>query len=148
MLPRKCSIGLLLLGIAHMAWCQEPERQPHRYLIPAGYIGWVRISYGVENAKPLQLEDGFLVFRIPPSGLLNTSSASATGWAIDEYYFYDNDTIQRIDKPLTHIWAPSIGREEIPGKETSHYQHFFVGNEEEYQKNLRDGLRNVGPIKN
>jgi hypothetical protein len=28
------------------------RRPPSRFLIPSGYVGWVRVEYGVANAPP------------------------------------------------------------------------------------------------
>ena len=149
MLSSKYWIGVLLLGIMYMGWCQEPARQPHKYLIPTGYVGWIRVNFNIKDAKPLQLEDGFLIFKIPHTGLLNTSSTSQIGWATDEYYLYDGDTLQKIDDPRKYIWGAFTGKEAVSGEGPSFYEYFFVGDEKDYQKHAKSNnsrLPNIGPI--
>lgn len=134
MLLTKYWLSILFIGIVHMGWCQQSGRQPHRYLIPTGYVGWVRVNFNIKDSQPLQSENGHLVFKIPRTGFLNTSSTSQIGWAIDEYFLYDNDTLEKVSDPRKYIWGAFTGKEEIPGKEPSSYEIFFVGDEEAYQK--------------
>jgi hypothetical protein len=39
--------------------CQGQQRRPSLYLIPDGYVGWVRIDFSVEPSPGLSLEDGY-----------------------------------------------------------------------------------------
>src|SRR3954471_4637018 len=48
-------------------------RHPVVYLVPDGYVGWIRIRHG-EDAPRLDLSNGKYVCRIPGSGILSTSS--------------------------------------------------------------------------
>src|SRR5215469_9969125 len=57
-------------------------RHPTRFLIPQGYIGWIKIEYG-RNATPLQMSNGKYICRIPATGVLATSSPLEEGWAKD-----------------------------------------------------------------
>ena len=56
---------LLLGGVVISAGCQEKERRPSRYLIPDGYVGWVRINFNVKDALPVSFEDGHYLFKFP-----------------------------------------------------------------------------------
>jgi hypothetical protein len=50
------------------------SRLPFKILIPEEYVGWVNIRYGLKHAPPLRIEEGYIVARIPQSGILETSS--------------------------------------------------------------------------
>src|SRR4051812_47464913 len=79
----------MVLAIA----CYNPRtRRPTRFLIPEGYVGWVRIDFGIKDAPPLSIEDGFYLIKIPASGLLQTSTDIEYGTAKDEYYYYSEDS--------------------------------------------------------
>jgi len=90
---RSLSLALLLvLCLASTsALCQKQKRRPSRYLIPEGYVGWVRIDFNIVAAAPLPVEDGYLLFRFPASGRLQTSFDLEYGWALDQYYYYSGD---------------------------------------------------------
>lgn len=112
--------------------CQEQQRHPSRFLIPEEYVGWVRIEYNVKNAAPLPLEDGYYLIKVPPSGLLKTSTLLEEGWAQDEYFFYHGENRSPIKKTRRGeggiIWAGSIGSYQGT---SAIEENFFVGTEEQ-----------------
>ncbi|HEX5708275.1 MAG TPA: hypothetical protein VFX96_13310 [Pyrinomonadaceae bacterium] len=140
---------LLLCAPSLSLACQEEEKQrrPSRYLIPDGFVGWVKIYYKVKDAPPLPFEDGAYLFKIPASGVLKTSSSMEYGWASDEYFYYSDDA----RRPLKEtgwgeggmIWAGHNGSretaqmgqstDEIPEENKTYYSGFFVGTEAEYK---------------
>lgn len=103
----------LLAMSAAISMGPATARHPTRYLISAGYVGWVSIEYGV-NGPPLEISNGFYICRIPASGVLTTSSALEEGWAKDEYFYYAEDGSLKT-LPETGwgkggmIWAGSVG---------------------------------------
>lgn len=168
-LIRLILLGTLVLCFLAVAGCEaiwtllRDDRRPNRYLIPDGFVGWVRIDYEVEWASGLPVEDGFRVYRIPPSGLLETSSAVESGWASDEYYYVDSSgnwerlpvTMRGLDGM---IWGPTfslrMSHEFRDGVSSSRstgvaHEHFFVG-PEELSKQLpgrdEEGRRLYGPV--
>src|SRR6185436_15204484 len=70
----------------------EKQRRPSRYLIPEGYVGWVQINFGVENAPEIPIEDGHFLFIFPSAGLIETSSEIQYGSATDDYYYYSGNS--------------------------------------------------------
>src|SRR5438132_11565137 len=68
-----------------------------RYLIPAGYVGWVQVQHGVPNAPPFPSEDGGDLVRVPASGVVQTSTKQVFSWEKDEY-FYVSGTQRRLLK--------------------------------------------------
>lgn len=144
-----CLLGCSLLGLTS---CHEEKRRPSRYLIPDGYVGWVRIDYKVKEAPALPIEEGFYLIKFPPDGHLRTSTPNEYGWATDEYYYYsDSDR-----KPLKAtgwggggmIWGGFTGS--LQGADGT-YEGVFVGTEEQFKSlgvNSKDenGRPKVGPI--
>ena len=118
--------------------CQIKERRPNRYLIPEGYVGWVRVNYRIKDAPVLPIEDSFYVLKFPADGVINTASEGEEGFASDEYYYYDeNADRQRIrnanDDGL--IWGGvAFGSLSARGKEPTKYSEFFVGTKQQFQQ--------------
>src|ERR1700756_1559787 len=56
-------------------------------LIPAGYVGWVVIEYGVKGAPNLSTKYGDYIISVPSSGSFKTAT-SATGGVANDKYFY------------------------------------------------------------
>lgn len=142
------ALTLLLCAFSVSVACQEKERVPNRYLIPNGYVGWVKVCYKVKDAHPLPIEEGHYLFTFPSSGVLNTSSDTEYGWAVDEYYYYSADH-SRTKLESTGwdeggmIWAESVGQsgkaplgvsssKDIAEENKTFYSRFFVGTEAEY----------------
>jgi hypothetical protein len=68
----------------------SPKRNPRRYLIPNGYVGWVEIDYLVEGGMAPEREGFCLVLRVPANGHLLSSAPYEEGWVgADEYLYYD-----------------------------------------------------------
>ncbi|MFM2376096.1 MAG: hypothetical protein RLZZ165_1193 [Bacteroidota bacterium] len=62
------------------------HRAAHHYYLPTGFSGWVTVKFEKPHAPPIPEMDGVLVFRVPVSGILETSSRLKTGWSRDEFY--------------------------------------------------------------
>lgn len=144
---------LLFLFLAMNSCLQnEPRRQPVKYLVPQGYVGWVKIDFGSQNEAALPIEKDYHLARIPQKGHLKTSSDIEYGWAKDEYYYYSNDT--RHPLRVTGwggggmIWGGFNGKQ-VDGnnKVVETYLQFFVGTEDEYKKHVGPaGVKKPGPI--
>ena len=114
-------------------------RHPVRTLIPDGYVGWVKVNYGVKGAQPLTIENGVIICKIPESDLLETSSQLEVGWANDEYFYYSPNGSTR---PLREtgwgsgglIWGDAVGYQAQPdgSKPAEFNKVFYVGTEEQY----------------
>jgi len=128
---------LIMSNFLGSASCQEQERRPSRYLIPEGYVGWLRIEFNVEGAPPIPIEDGHYLFKFPPSGLIKTSSDIEYGWAMDEYYYSSGDDRRRLKGSDWGgggmIWGGVTGSKQVPQRERTRYAEFFVGTEEQFK---------------
>jgi hypothetical protein len=145
------SIGLaLLLGLSPLS-CLEKQRRPSRFLIPEGYVGWVRVDYGVNGAPALEVASRRYVVKIPPRGHVQTSTEIEYGWGKDQYYYYSDGGA----RPTTAtgwggggtVWAGETGDDHGDnGERTGAHLAFFVGTEEEYRKCGADyGDHRIGP---
>lgn len=120
-------IALFVISVP-LWWIRANTRRAEKYVIPSGYVGWVRVKYNSVGAPPLPLENGYLLLVIPASGVLKTSSLMGDGWGTDEYY--------QIDKRGQRIRLDISNKEEqqpaIRGGSTNGSQYkFFIGSEKQ-----------------
>lgn len=108
---------------------REHERRPSRYLIPDGYVGWVKIYFEVSDAPTLPIEDEHYLFVFPPTGIIKTSSKEEFGVSsYDDYYYFVGNKRQPLKQTVWGaggmIWGGHTG---------SDFQGFFVGTESQYR---------------
>jgi len=140
-------VWFALLPLAFFSQQCEPARQPSRYLIPDGYVGWVNVYFEVRDAPKLPVEEGRYLFRISPSGELSTSSRLEGGIAKDDYYYVDKqDRRRRLESTGWDkggmIWAESTGSDHKGNTNL----RFFVGTEEQLKQYGFKMEKQVGPI--
>ncbi len=75
--PRRLLLAVAAITVLTAA-CNT--RRPARFLIPAGFKGWVKIDFQVSNTKPLPVEDGRWLFNLDSAGHLQTSSPLDGAW--------------------------------------------------------------------
>jgi hypothetical protein len=135
------TVFLLVHVVAFPCACQEKKRRPSRYLIPEGYVGWVRITFLKTGAPPLPIEDNYYLFKFPTSGLLATSSDMEYGVASDQYFYYCGDTRRPLHETawggggMIHAGYNGWSGDSY-AERTDVHEGFFVGTEEQ--------LRTVG----
>ena len=84
-------VALLLLFFFWIGGGFESEKR-NKYLVPAGYAGWVCIAYGISDASALSIDkDGYQVVRVPDSGVVKTSTPGKAGPLRDVFYVYSSD---------------------------------------------------------
>lgn len=92
--------GLLLITAGLVAafvvvciviWVQGQPRGADAFLIPQGYKGEVVVSYNVDGAPELQLEEGYYVNKIGTDGKLQTSTKNESSFprGEDKFYYVD-----------------------------------------------------------
>ena len=137
-------VGVLVYG-PFVADLFLHRRPPARYLIPAGYVGWVRIEYGAPGAVPLAREGKYRVVHVGPDGTARTSSELAEGWGRDQF-FYESGTGR---KTLSNagwckggmIWGEVTGS----GANLGRFQKFFVGNEDQFRMDVDPAGKTYSP---
>lgn len=129
----------LLTGLA--LWlsvsARNSTRPASRFLIPEGYIGWVRIEFGVQGAPPLPMEGGEYILKIPPDGVLRTSSAEQYGWARDHYYYYSAQGAHPLPDSgsAALIWG-KINAEGSGASGKRKYEELFVGTAQQFRNQV------------
>lgn len=124
------------------------RRPPDRILIPAGFTGWARVDFGVNDAPPLPHEQRHTLIILKPDGTLKTSSLHPEGSARDEYFYVA--ATERT--PLSTsgvckggmIWGVATGTE--PGPESAILsEKFFVGTETQFRDEVDPSGKNFSP---
>ncbi len=117
----------------------------YRFLIPDGYIGWIRVDFNIKGALALPAEGDYLVFKIPPSGYLKTPAKYMCGYPSD-YYYYSGESRKQIDTKRMIFWRGFPNREETTfEKEIDEY--IFVGTEQEFEKYKDSTYKTQGELK-
>jgi hypothetical protein len=139
------ALSLILLLALTSATCQKPARRANRYLIPDGYVGWVRVDYKIKNAPALPIEEGYYLIKFSPTGRVQTSTDMEEGYALDQYYYYrgDDKHLLNQDEMIRNLFTGRKGQEQL-------HEYFFVGTEKELKESGlvkdEDGYPKVGPI--
>jgi hypothetical protein len=115
-------------------------RHPTRFLIPAGYVGWITIDYGEAGKPPLEMVKGAYICRLSKSGALETSSRLEEGWAEDEYFYYSNsDHLDRLKETGWGaggmVWGGQVGRSVGMAYSDEVSQRIYIGSEDQYRRN-------------
>ncbi|MGC1644355.1 MAG: hypothetical protein WA741_00880, partial [Candidatus Sulfotelmatobacter sp.] len=99
-----------------------------------------RIIQGVEpwvSHRPLAKEDGEYIVKIPPGGVLRTSSAEEYGWARDHYYYYSAQGMHPLGDsgPGALIWG-KINGEGFGASGKRKYEELFVGTAQQFKNQV------------
>ncbi len=133
--------GLIGVGVWLGMSARNSTQRSSRFLIPEGYTGWIRVEFEVPGAPPLPMESGQYVLKIPPGGVLQTSSAEQYGWAKDSYFYYAGQGARPIPDsgPDELIWG-KINGEKSGASGKRKYEELFVGTAQQF----RNGAGNDG----
>ena len=110
------------------------RRPPERFLIPAGYSGWVRVDFRHKDAPPLPMEDGRLLLKLNAQGALQTSSDPQLGHGRDDFFYYTGDR----SMPLSNAGVCKGGmvwqiETMVDDGTSTPFERFFVGTENQYR---------------
>jgi len=149
---RSARIGVgvctVLAAIGLSAWLifgvHNSRRLSSRFLIPDGYVGWVKIEFQVLGATPVPAERDQYVFKIPANGMLRTSSPERYGWGQDEYYYENHGALRRLptDADGRLIWG-KVNGEHGSSSGPRQFEEFFVGTEQQFREMA--GEKEIGP---
>ncbi len=103
---RTLPLVVLSLLTPLFAGCVAQPQQTDVISLPDGYIGWVRIEFGVKGARPLPHKNGGDVYVIPASGYLRTSSPAKTGVISEELQYVKGNLRTPLDE-TTMLWGDS-----------------------------------------
>jgi hypothetical protein len=125
------AVGIAMIALALLACDSKP---PEIYEIPDGYRGWVEIRAKRLDCGPLPRSGDAVVFSIPASGVLCTSSPILSGLGREDFYYVGNGRRIRLQgsavDPNRMIWGVNgYGNE----GGTHDRLRFFVGTKSEYE---------------
>jgi hypothetical protein len=111
------------------------RRPPERFLIPAGYSGWVRVDFRQKAAPPLPMEDGHRLLKLNEQAALQTSSDPQPGHGKDDFFYYTGDR----RTPLSNAGVCKGGmvwqiETMVDDRNSTLFTRFFVGTENQYRQ--------------
>lgn len=112
------------------------RRPPSRFLIPAGYVGWVRVEYRVGSAAPLPREGKYLLVKVDGQGRLQTSTDLPSGWGRDQFFYYNGNVRQALSNAGWCKGGMIWGEMAEPNGTSGTIQKFFVGNEDQFRMEM------------
>jgi hypothetical protein len=121
---------------AHLDILLNPTHDAHRpiskFLIPDGYVGWLRVEHDVECASAVPVESGITIFRFTGTHVLETSSPMPDKAAERRYFYYLADGSER-DLAADYRNGNGMIWRETPGSRGGEMRMFmfFVGSEEQ-----------------
>ncbi len=121
------------------------RRPPSRFLIPSGYVGWVRVAYQIPNAAPLPHEGKYLLVRVDRDGTLQTSTDLPSGWGSDQFFYYSGNIRQALSNAGWCKGGMIWGEVAEPGGKSGIIQKFFVGNEDQFRIEVDPGGKLYSP---
>ena len=136
---------LLIAMICMVSGCSYLDtRRSIDFVVPKGYVGWIRVKYNVFGTQPLPIRNGRYAARIPANGLLKTSTLEEEGWGRDQFYFINKSGQEThlpsdFDEPNRLMWGPA-GR--------TNETWMFIGTKKQFADAQRlIGGQDPGPIK-
>ena len=88
------------------------ENPTHKFLLPKGFTGWIEVTYEQPDFPALKEEGRTIIYQVPPSGKVMTSSKNVTGTMVLIYVEQDGRLIELpTDVPMIHGQATSGGGE-------------------------------------
>ncbi len=120
---------------------QKTDLPISKFLIPDGYVGWLRVEHDVECASPVPVESGITIFRFTGTNVLETSSPMPETAAERRYVYYSADGSER-DLAADYRNGNGMIWRETPGSRGGKMRMFifFVGSEEQSKKQPLPGF--------
>ncbi|MDQ0903135.1 hypothetical protein [Paenibacillus sp. V4I7] len=115
----------------------NPDNPTHKFLLPKEYSGWIEVVFDQPEFPALKHEGNYIVYEVPPSGKIKTSSRNISGSMVFYYVDYNG---QKTKLPETVIMIHGLGTSsgeignadgtttKIPEK-----LRFFVGTKEQWE---------------
>ena len=135
---------LLLAGLFALAACSTASRN-ELWIVPSGYVGWLRLDYGRHAQPALPIELGRYVVRMPPEGRLQTSSTNTA--RMDDIEFAaegsgGQQSLEHFTKGLSPRYgvqnAYAVGHAPIRQKPVMQFECVFVGTLADFKTNRRN----------
>lgn len=98
----------------------------HIYLVPENFAGEVEITFNQTDSPPLAKEKNSMVYTVPESGKLKTSSSLESG-PIEVYYVDNQGQRKKVSQERLHGVASTHGGD----RDT--ISKFYIGTKEQYE---------------
>lgn len=133
------SLILVAASVLTAGQRKDERLHPYQYLIPKGYVGWIRVEFNVKDAPPLPVEGNYYVVKIPPTGHFQTSTPDAYGPLGDVYVYQCGDerkqlVVSQAKEAFCRIWGNFEGPATLSDATPYPFRYFFVGPKEQYEK--------------
>ena len=133
------SLILVIASILAAAQRKDERLHPYMYLIPKGYVGWIRVDFAVRDAPPLPVKGNYYVVKIPATGHFQTSTLDAYRPTGDVYLYECGVERQKLiisqrEEASCRIWGNFEGPATISDATPYPFRYFFVGPKEQYEK--------------
>ena len=130
-------IPALLFNLSVVSFSSSGQAQQaashHYFLMPEGYVGWIRVDFEVPGAPPLTVENGFYILKFSDTGRIQTSSRDILG-SQDEFLYYSSERPYLLklkvagppELRMVHgqFSGPGAGHKEpVPNP----YRYYFIG---------------------
>jgi hypothetical protein len=143
-LRRCCHAGVLLVCAAMLNARSYGKDIAYRVTLPDGYIGWVRVDFGVSDAPELAIDGWEATVNVPDTGSVETSSHMLIG--MHDYYSFYYRTQSGLVQVRKALFSKTLDAGGFTAKDTDSAQeikplswYFFIG-----PKSLRNGVgRNI-----
>ena len=142
----KTKIGLAVLALFFIGvmyrFVVNQEGVDQTYLLPSEFEGCVVINYNVKGALPLKIENNEIIYKVPKSGIIDTSSPSDFGWVNEKHSgayqlsaFYVDEKGEIIEElPQEKIRFGANGSSQEEGKPEKHFSYQIFGTKETENK--------------
>jgi hypothetical protein len=137
------AIAVLIVLLALEAGCMPRPRRALESILKDGYIGWVRIEFGVRGQEVLPQRDGRYIVRVPSSGIVRTATSFEDGYAQDTFYY---ETLQGqlrvLDVSQSSLSDVGSVRDiQVIVKANRTVLAFFVGSKAAYERAMDERAR-------
>ncbi|WP_143242239.1 DUF6843 domain-containing protein [Bhargavaea cecembensis] len=130
-------LSLFLAGFIFIGIVSGKKGADETYLLPDGFEGCVVVRYDVKGAPPLKFTDNEIVYTVPESGIIDTSSPMELGWASEHgsgpyrtKAFYVDENGNRVKElPQEKVRFGANGATQEEGKPERKYQYVIFGSE-------------------
>lgn len=115
---------------------QTQQALPYYFLIPEGYVGWIRVDFEVPGAPPLTVENGYYILKFSDTGRIQTSSRDIQGGWLDRGHFlyYSTERPYLLKLKVAGPDETKMVHGQFSGPGAGHkypvpnpYQYYFIG---------------------
>jgi hypothetical protein len=113
---------------------QTQQSLPYSFLIPEGYVGWIRVDFEVTGAPPLTAENGYYILKFSDTGRIQTSSRDIEEWWRAEFLYYSTERPYLLKLKVAGPTELRMVHGQFSGPGAGHaypvpnpYRYYFIG---------------------